>query len=869
MAWNVRRFFQFGGRRARAEADIDREFAFHLAERIDELVSSGMTESRARQTALRQFGSVALQKDRIRDLQARAFSDLSRDIRYGIRQLRRTPVFTLVAVLSIAIGTGANIAIFGFVSALMFRPLDVDQPGQLVRVLGEGGNTSVVLATQSEAHIGAQDYFQYRDRNESFSELAGQFVGGPMRVRTDGPARIIPIMLVSGNYFETLGVPAAKGRTLVDADGKAGAPPVVMLSDEGWTRFFNRDPAVLGTTAVIEGELTTIVGIVPSWFKGTYAPMVPQIYGLIREAPGTDFRIDLIGRLKPDVSPSEARADLSRIAAQLTAQDRQRRVIEVYGATTLQPFMLRVVSLVSIVFGLVVLVVLLIACDNIAMLLLTRWSKRHREIAVRQALGASQARLVRQLLTESLLLCAVGGAIGLYLAHEVARYLTRFYATTPMPFALTYVFDWRVAIFAAAVSCGAALLCGLAPALQSRNTDVVSAIKGSGAGDGSRVRSALIVTQVTLSTALLVVAAMLARSVAAPFAPDSGFRSDGVLMSTVSVDGGYTAARRTAFFQKIVDHLEGAPGVTAVSVVDNIPLSNNRPSFPETMRSGERTERVYTNAVGPGFFRTLGIPILAGRDFAWSDDVNSAGVGIVNETLSRRFWPGTNPIGERLQLSDGSFVQVVGVAKESKYSSLDEEPKAFMYRPIAQSTVTSPTVLIKLNATAASPSAVFSILRARIAELDPDLAAYNVMTLNDRLGLGMVANRALAALSGGMGLLALALGALGIYGTMSYVVQQRRHEIGVRVALGATPSRVVALITRQGMSWTAVGLAAGSLGGAVATLLLTRVLYGIAPADPVALFATPLVLGGVSYLACYLPARRAASVDPLSALREE
>lgn len=853
-------------RRTRLENEIDRELSFHLAERVDDLVASGMRPEDARRTAARQFGNYTLQKERTREMDVMVLGNLWRDIRYGLRQLRRTPAFTLVAVLSLGIGTGANITVFGFVSALVFTKLPVEEPGRLIRVMGEGGNTALALQTQSDAHIRAQDYFRYREQNQAFSALAAQFIGGPMRVRTEGPARVIPMMLVSANYFETLGVPAAMGRVLMSPDGKPGSGEVIVLSDVGWRRFFDRDPGIVGKTAFINGRPATIVGVAPAWFTGTNAPMVPQIYAPIVEAPATTYRVDLIGRLNPGVSPSQAAADLSRIAAQLTSEDRQYRGIEVYPATVVGALMWRGIATVSALFALIVGVVLLIACDNIAILLLTRAAGRRQEIGIRLALGAGRRQLLVQLLAESFLLCVGGGLVGLSVAHVTAKFLTQFYAPVPMPFALTYDFDWRVGAFAGAVSCAAALLCGLAPALQSLKTDVIRTLRGSGLVDGARVRSSLIVTQVTLSTALLVTAAVLVRSLMSPVAPDSGFVSRGVLMSTIGLDERDTPGQRSALIHNMLERLGSVPGVSSVTAVDNIPVSNNRITPREEMRSDGRTGPVYANAVAPAFFGTLGIPLVAGRDFTAADDTTTSPVAIVNETLAQRFWPGENAIGKRLQAADGSAIEVVGLARDSKYQSLQEEPTAFMYRSINQSLVPAPTFLIKATG---NPAATFSLVRARIAETDPDLAAYNVMTFDDRLGLGRIANRAAATVSGAMGLLALVLSAMGIYGTMSFLVQQRKREIGVRIALGASRWNVMSLVAGQGMTWTAIGLAVGLTGGLVAALLLRRVVHGVVVADPMAFVLTPLILGAAAYFACYVPARRATRLDPLVALREE
>ncbi len=860
-------------RGARLDEDIEKELAFHLAERVDDLVAAGVSETEARRTARRRFGGYALQKDRTRDMDIASIGNVWRDIRYGARLLRRSPGFTLVAVLAIGIGTGANITVFGFVNALVFRPLDATEATRLVRVFGEGGNAYRALVTNSEAYIPLDDYVQYRERNQSFTGLAAQFIGGPASVRTDGPAQMIPVMPVSGNYFETVGVVAAIGRTFGPDDARHGAPGVIVLSDEGWRRFFNADPDVVGKAAAVNGFPVTIVGITPKWFKGTASPMVPQIYTPIAEDAATapfgwsPFKVWLIGRLKAGVTGGEARADLLRIAAQLTTQDQQRRPLELYPARVLMPVTLAPLSAVAAMFTLIVGVVLLIACDNVAILILTRSAIRRHEIGVRVALGATRGQLITQLLAESLLLSAAGALVGLFVAYVTARSLTQVYLPVPMPFALTFDFDWRVALFTIGISFVATLLCGLAPALQSMKLDVVSTLRQSGVDGGSNVRSGLIVAQTTLSTALLVIAVVLVHSLTAPVASNSGFASQGVLLSTITVVGQqYSPERRAAFIERMLDRLSSTPVVSSVAVVDTVPLANNAPISEVDMRSDGRLLRVYASRVSPGLFRTLSIPLVSGRDFVTQDDGRSRPVGIVNETLARLFWPGENPIGKQLLSNDGSVTEVVGLARDSKYQSVQEEPKAFLYRPMAQDPVSVPSFLIKSSA---DPALVFSLVRAVVAEIDRDLVPFNLMTLDQRLGLGRILNRAAATVTASMGLLALALGSVGLFGTISLLVQQRRHEIGVRMALGASSSAVMSLITRQGMRWIAPGLVLGLVGGALATLGLSRFVRNVPVMDPLALLLTPLVLAGVAYIACYIPASRASRLDPLDALRDE
>ena len=788
------------------------------------------------------------------------------DLKYGVRQLRRSPAFTLVAVLALGVGVGANITIFLFVNQWLLRPLDARNPGEIIRITGPGGDTTAAGNTGSEAHILPRDFLAYRDRNQTFSALTASHIGGPARVRSDGAPQMVPVSPVTGNFFDALGVSAAMGRTLRPEDGKAGAARVIVLTDAGWRRFFHARPDIIGTTAYINGEPTTIVGVMPASFSGINVPMVPQIYQpLIAEGQDAfPFRVQIVGRLKAGVTPAQARADLARIAADLTAGDGQPRSLEVYPGRPVQPLMLRGISVVAGLFGLIVIVVLLIACDNIAIFMAIRSAARSREIGIRVAIGATRAQLVRQLLVESAIVSAAGGALGLYSAYVVARFVGQFYLPVPMPFALTFTMDWRVVMFAVGASCAATLLCGLAPARRALKADIVAALRQS--APGGAVQSGLVITQATLSTALVITAVVLGHSLTAKLPQPRGFTSTGVVMATVPLSGdAYPPQRRQVIFNTLLERLARAPGVSSVAMVDNIPLANNTVLPQVTLRSGTRTVQASANAVSRGVFQTLGIALVAGRDFAASDDAHLGSVAVVNETLARALWPGESPLGKHVEHS-GRSIEIVGMVRDSKYVSLDEAPRPFLYSPLAAIAIASPTFLMK---TSGDPTALLAFVRARIAEIDPDLVAYNLMTLDERLTLGLIVNRAAAWVAGSLGLLALALGSFGLYGTMSFLVALRRRELGVRLALGASRGSVMALVARRGVSWAGTGMLLGVVGAWIAAFGLSRFLSGVSAADPLAFTVAPVVLTAAAYLACHIPARRAARLDPLDALREE
>jgi predicted permease len=513
---------------------------------------------------------------------------------------------------------------------------------------------------------------------------------------------------------------------------------------------------------------------------------------------------------------------------------------------------------VGALFFVVAAAVLWIACSNIAVLLLARGWTRRGEIGIRLALGASRLRLLRQLLAESLLLACAGGLGAVGLALLTARWLTQLYLPVPMPIVLLFDFDWRVVAFTGGAVVTATLLFGLGPALQSLKADVVCSLKrGSGR---FQARGSLVVTQVALSTALLATAGLLVGSLVAP--PDRGFDTDGILIATVRIpgaDGG--------FFGEVLDRLEEAQGVASAAAAESIDLYNSGPLAPVDVRSEIAPEdrTVYTNRVSRGFFRTLGISLLAGRDFEASDGAGSPPIGIINETLARRFWPGENAIGKRLLLTEGTAIEVVGLAPDIRQQSVEGEPPPLLFLLMTQRPVSTATFLVK---TTLGPQAAAALIRERVSAVEPNLVVYNLQTLEERVGLGLLANRALAWVTGVLGLLGAALGAIGTYGIVSFLVEQRRSEIGLRIALGATPSRVVGMTTRLGMLWTGTGVVLGMAGSLVTTGLLQAHLNGIHGSDPIALAAAALLLAATGCLACLVPARRASRTDPAAALRE-
>jgi predicted permease len=707
-------------------------------------------------------------------------------------------------------------------------------------------------------------------------------------------------MVVSGNYFDVLGVGTALGRPIIASDDRPGAAGVAVLSDRAWHRRFAGDPGVIGRSVTINGQPYTITGVAAPGFDGALAPLVPDVWvawnapGLV-PSPGRtgssqsqDRSGHMIGRMQANVIRSQVQADLSTLAAtraQASPQANRSATMTVYPADTLgDEFRGPAAAFVGLLFAVVGLV-LLIACINLATLLLARSTARTREICIRLSLGASRRRLIRQLLTESLVVSLLGGILAFVLATVAARAIETAIASvpTPIPLGLDLSFDWRVIAFTAALVISTTMFFGLAPALRAAKTEVLRGLKDAPAMAGpsrSRLRAVLVTTQVAMSAVLLIVGAVLIRSMITARAIDRGFVAEGILTASVDLDTrGYSAERGAQIYEQLLERGQALPGIQSVSAIDIVPLTlsnstavllkeGQAPPTPE--RVGE-LEHVYLTGVTRGHFRTLGIPLLAGRDFDAGDGAERPLVIIVNETLARRFWPGENPIGKRLRGWDGGnsvgpWMEVVGLAHDSKYVTVGESPRAFVYRPLAQSYTPVPTLLVK---TAGAPMTVLPALRAAVHSIDPELALFNVSTLEAATSLSLVPIQAAALLAGGLGVVALLLVAMGLYGVVSHLVRQRTREIGIRMALGAQSGAVVRHLAGQGLRWTVIGLALGIGASLLLTRLLGSLLYGVSATDAISFIGIAGLLTATAYLASYIPARRATRIDPVSTLRYE
>jgi putative ABC transport system permease protein len=776
-----------------------------------------------------------------------------RDVRDGSRALARNKVVTLVAVASLALGLGANIAIFSVVNAMWFEPLPLPEAERLIRVTDGSAVGSVRF----------DDYLRYRDVNRTLEHLAA-FQDTRVTLRADGPPEVVTATAVSGNYFAALRPRVLLGRAVSDLDDRPGAPAVVMVSEPFWRDRFGADPAVVGRTVVIDRRPFTLIGVTPSSFGGTDrdAPREVWIPWHALEARRPEHA-NMVGRLAAGVSTAEARAELRAIATQLAGGTQRRpAAVAVYPARMVPPGLTAYVVPFFAFFIVLVWLSMLIPCLNIGSLLLARAAERRREMGVRVALGASRTQLLRQLLTESFLIAASGGVAGTAVfGATVAILVYRFDLSAD--FSSRMVFDWRVLAFTVAVVLAATVMFGLAPALHCMKTDVTAALKDGEATapiTRSRLRAGFVVGQVAVSALLLVIAALVARTLGNPRVVDPGFNGDAVYIGAVDLGGDYSRERGVRFLDAVLEGLRARSGVMAVSLSGaDGPLSIG--SAKRDIAGRNQDADVYSRfRVSPGHFRTLGIPLLAGRDFTPGDREGAAPVGIVNEALARRRWPVDSPIGKQI---DG--LEVVGLVRDADYT-MSTGRRALLYVPLAQSYDGDVMLLVKA---AGSATSVLSTVRQTIARLDPDVPVSSMAPVNDLADISRLPMRVAAALSGVLGGLSLGLALMGLYGVVAFMVRQRTREIGIRVALGATRARITWLVTGQAMRWTFSGLVLGAAGAAAVARILRFLLHGASAVDPVAVGGVALALAAVAYGACWTAARRAIQVDPMIALRDE
>jgi len=800
---------------------------------------------------------------------------LWQDLRYGARTLLKNPGFTLIAALTLALGIGANTAIFSVVNALLFRPLPFRDPERLVWIANTGTTGGLSSVT-----IRVANFNDWRAQNKSFEDLAAYFAffdyGSYNLIGVGEPERLIGVG-VSQNFFALLGVPPLLGRGFNEEECRWNGSAAVILSHAYWVSRFAADPAVIGRSLTLNDKSTTVVGVMPPTFDfaSAFSPgsrvdiLTP--FPLTQETDRWGNTLAVIGRLKPGVTIAQAQSEFDLLNRQLKQAHPERWGLGARMTGLQEQISGRFRRAFLVLFG-AVGCVLLIACANLSNLLLARAATRRKEMAVRLALGASRARLTRQMLTESLLLAFCGAAIGLPLAFAATRVLAGL-KTFSVPLLQTVKVDVVALAFTLLVAFGAGLLFGAAPALQMSAADAHEDLKDAGRGSSegrrrARARKALVVSEVALACVLLVGAGLLIRSFKRLLEVDLGFRPEQAAAWRIETGQRFqNNAQRVAFFNELVRSVEAIPGVESVGLTDTLPLGRNRSwgvlAKGETYPDGQ-APIAFPRIIDHGYLKTMRIPLRAGRDFTEHDTAESEKALIVNETMARRLWPGKDAIGQIALL--GSEWRVVGVAGNVRHSALEQEAGLEMYLPITQSGSGSVELVVRAKL---SPEALAPSVRAALNKVDPRLPTSEFQMLGQLVDQAASPKRLETLLLGGFSLLALTLAALGIYGVISYSVTQRTHELGIRVALGARAADVFKLVIGQGMLPVVIGLALGLAAAAALTRLMAGLLFGVSATDPATFAGIALLLIAVALLACYIPARRAAKVDPMIALRRE
>jgi putative ABC transport system permease protein len=866
-------------RRDRFDRELEEEMRFHLEMKAEEYVAAGIAPEEAYLAARRQFGN----DTRLREMSRETWGfdmveTLLQDVRYGARVLAKHKGFTAVAVLTLALGIGANTAIFSVVNAVLLRPLPFDSPEQLVRVFGTRARRSSFSRPHSYLN-----FSDLRAQNQSFEAMAAYTGSTSALSGADAPEQITGVV-ASGDIFLVLRTKPLMGRLLTPEDERPGGPPVVVISHGLWQRRFGGDTQIVGRVIKLDGRDREVVGVTPADFRFEFVtgaadfwtPIDPQASGY--QQRGAIF-LEAIGRLKPGVSVEQASADLGVVASRLEQQYQDSNTgigVRLSAAQEelvgdLRPTLLVLLGAVGFV--------LLIACANVANLTLARAAGRHREIAVRAALGAGRGRIVRQLLTESLLLALTSGLLGLLFALWGVKLLSAFVPENVPRFGETST-DLPVLLFTLGASLLTGLLFGIAPALQSSKLDLNEALKEGGRtgteGRGrKRIRSVLIVAEVALSLVLLVGAGLLIKSFVKLSNTDPGFDPGNTLTASISLASvRYDTDEKTAdFYRRLVERVRGLPGVGAAGAVSPLPLSDNNMSFSFSVMGQPplppgQGQSASARVVTPDYFRAQGVPLRAGRFFTEQDKAGAPNVLIVNEAFARRYLPGEEPLGKRLNLGINDIEgEIVGVVGDIRGANLATPGVPEYYIP--EATVAFGDMTLVVRTTTGDPASLTPVLRQVVIEMDKDQPLYEVRTMDSLVARSVARQRFSMTLIGVFAVLAVLLAAVGIFSVMSSLVAQRTHEIGIRMALGARPRDIHSMVVRHGMTLTLVGIGLGLAASFALTRLMSSLLYEVSAKDPTIYGGIAAMLAAVAFAACYVPARRATKVNPLIALRYE
>jgi predicted permease len=874
---------------SRKESELDQEIEFHLSEEADERAAAGLTADQARVAAKKDFGNVSLIREVTREVWGWGFVErLIQDARYALRTTRRNPGFSLAVIFSLALGVGANTAVFSLMNAVMLRLLPVSDPERLVIFAHRGDGDA---STGSNYPI----YETLRTQNRSFLGVLA-FWQLPMKLRLGSVTSSIDGQYVTPSYFTVLGVQPILGRLLSEADA---ADDVAVISYGLWQRRFGGVAEVIGRAVMVNGVPLTIIGVHPPEFFGVrpgssvdvsipirlQQRMSPEFGNRLAERGGT-WNLCIMGRLRDGVSSDSARAEAEVLLRPWVQEfvlpsgglGSWARVELLEGRSGLDTLRRQFSRPLRVLLAVVALV-LLIACANIANLLLARSASRRREIAVRASIGAGRSRLVRQLLTESIVLATLGGIAGLFLATLAARPLVAFLSTGGRLLVLDVNPDLRVLTFTAAITLVTAIAFGLAPALRATTLDLNASLKdhsprGGSEARGGTLRRLLVAGQVGVSLLLLIGASLFMRSLINIRGIDPGFNPEQLLLVSFDRLGtGYQGERLSAFYRQALERIAAIPGVQAASLSSLGPLSGDDSTrffnTPDYTAGSTDDHVVRVNSITPRYFETMGIPLVEGRPFSDGDGTGSARVAILSRSAARHYFAGRSPVGAIFRLGRGSLgpaTEIIGIAGDMKQTDLRVEPRRMVYFPFDQ--VPQPNAVAEVRAAGDVP-AIIAALRQAISAVNSDIPVESIKTVAEQVNDGLVQERLLAILSSVFGLLAMSLAALGLYGVVSYAVTMRTSEIGIRMALGADRSSVVRMIFCEAWIVIGAGMALGVAAAVGLTRILVNMLFGLTPTDALAYLLATVTLLGVAAIAAFIPARRASMIDPIVALRDQ